>query len=317
MIKRLCSSLGLAAALAVAATATAQPINLGFESADPGDPSMPQGWDNFNFVQWRVLGDALTPAAVARTGTHSMSLPNMGDFSGYSTNWPLDSSDPLSPRNNASYLFGIEQAPVTVTAYFYIPSSDPLVGQSLTVPQPFAGHRAGIKLEFRRTVNDSVFQAAEWLDIDPNRANVATLFPGIVVVSTPNGPGIHTNNQWLKFERTVDQNSGLFINSATGMYYDLPPQNPNAKVSILPLRFGPPPALAVTQGTVFFDDISFRQGSACPADINGVGGITVQDIFDFLAFWFANAPQGDFNQANGVTVQDIFDFLAAWFAGCP
>jgi hypothetical protein len=57
--------------------------------------------------------------------------------------------------------------------------------------------------------------------------------------------------------------------------------------------------------------------SACPADFNGVGGITVQDIFDFLAAYFNNNPRADFNNAGGVTVQDIFDFLAAYFAGCP
>jgi Zn-dependent metalloprotease len=54
----------------------------------------------------------------------------------------------------------------------------------------------------------------------------------------------------------------------------------------------------------------------CPADFNGVGGITVQDIFDFLGAWFAGSPTADFNGVNGVSVQDIFDFLGAWFAGC-
>jgi hypothetical protein len=54
----------------------------------------------------------------------------------------------------------------------------------------------------------------------------------------------------------------------------------------------------------------------CPADFNGVGGVTVQDIFDFLAAYFANSPSADFNHVGGVTVQDIFDFLAAYFTGC-
>ncbi len=54
----------------------------------------------------------------------------------------------------------------------------------------------------------------------------------------------------------------------------------------------------------------------CPADFNGAGGLTVQDIFDFLAAWFAGNPSADFNHQNGLGVQDIFDFLAAWFAGC-
>ncbi len=58
------------------------------------------------------------------------------------------------------------------------------------------------------------------------------------------------------------------------------------------------------------------------ADFNGVGGVTVQDIFDFLTAWLAGCPNtppdpcpADFNGVNGVTVQDIFDFLTAWLAG--
>ncbi len=54
----------------------------------------------------------------------------------------------------------------------------------------------------------------------------------------------------------------------------------------------------------------------CPADFNGSGTLTVQDIFDFLAAWFASNPTADFNGSGGNTVQDIFDFLSAWFAGC-
>jgi probable HAF family extracellular repeat protein len=56
---------------------------------------------------------------------------------------------------------------------------------------------------------------------------------------------------------------------------------------------------------------------ACPADFNGSGGLTVQDIFDFLNAWFAGDPRADFNLVNGLTTQDIFDFLNEWFGGCP
>lgn len=54
----------------------------------------------------------------------------------------------------------------------------------------------------------------------------------------------------------------------------------------------------------------------CPADFNGDGAVSVQDLFDFLAAWFARGPGSDFNQSGTVTVQDLFDFLAAWFAPC-
>jgi hypothetical protein len=57
-------------------------------------------------------------------------------------------------------------------------------------------------------------------------------------------------------------------------------------------------------------------GSACPADVNNSGGLTIQDIFDYLALWFNGNCLADFNHAGGITVQDLFDFLNAWFAGC-
>ncbi len=54
----------------------------------------------------------------------------------------------------------------------------------------------------------------------------------------------------------------------------------------------------------------------CPADFNGNGEVTVQDIFDFLAAYFVGDASADFNGAGGVTVQDIFDYLAAYFTPC-
>lgn len=54
----------------------------------------------------------------------------------------------------------------------------------------------------------------------------------------------------------------------------------------------------------------------CPADINGSGAVTVQDVFDFLALFFDNDAVADFNRSGGVSVQDVFDFVGAFFAGC-
>jgi len=68
-------------------------------------------------------------------------------------------------------------------------------------------------------------------------------------------------------------------------------------------------------GWINLDDATVFVGT-CPADYNGDGVLSVQDIFDFLAGWFAGSSQADFNGAGGLGVQDIFDFLAAWFAGC-
>lgn len=55
---------------------------------------------------------------------------------------------------------------------------------------------------------------------------------------------------------------------------------------------------------------------ACRADFNGVGGVSIQDVFDFLAAYFAQSQAADFNRSGGVSVQDIFDFLAEWFVPC-
>jgi hypothetical protein len=90
------------------------------------------------------------------------------------------------------------------------------------------------------------------------------------------------------------------------------------------------------------DTVESGLNFACPSgcgDVNGAGGITVQDIFDYLNAWFALCgpnscdpatcdhctcnPQGvsgwcinaDFNHDHSISVQDIFDFLNAWFVG--
>ncbi len=57
--------------------------------------------------------------------------------------------------------------------------------------------------------------------------------------------------------------------------------------------------------------------TACAADFNNSGAVSVQDIFDFLAAYFMADPAADFNHSGAVSVQDIFDYLAAYFVGCP
>ncbi len=53
----------------------------------------------------------------------------------------------------------------------------------------------------------------------------------------------------------------------------------------------------------------------CPADFDGNGAVTVQDIFTFLAAWFAFDPRADSDGNGLIGTPDIFAFLAAWFAG--
>ncbi len=54
---------------------------------------------------------------------------------------------------------------------------------------------------------------------------------------------------------------------------------------------------------------------ACPADFNGDGLVSTQDLFDYLNVWFAGDAQADRN-GDGVDVQDVFAMLNAWFTGC-
>lgn len=56
----------------------------------------------------------------------------------------------------------------------------------------------------------------------------------------------------------------------------------------------------------------------CGGDWNGVGGVTVQDLFDYLTDWFATDSRADiFNVGDGVTLSDLLDFLIRWFTPCP
>lgn len=55
----------------------------------------------------------------------------------------------------------------------------------------------------------------------------------------------------------------------------------------------------------------------CRADVNGVGGLTVQDVFDYLTSYFEGRPRADFNGDGALGVEDAFDYLRAYFAGCP
>ncbi|MFN7022861.1 MAG: GC-type dockerin domain-anchored protein, partial [Phycisphaerales bacterium] len=55
---------------------------------------------------------------------------------------------------------------------------------------------------------------------------------------------------------------------------------------------------------------------ACPADFNGDGSPTVQDLFDFLTAYFVGDASADVNASGAVTPQDVFDYLTIYFTGC-
>jgi len=54
--------------------------------------------------------------------------------------------------------------------------------------------------------------------------------------------------------------------------------------------------------------------SPCPADYDGSGALTTQDIFSFLSSWFQG--NADYDHSGATEVVDIFVFLADWYRGC-
>lgn len=321
MLKRACclASLMIACLAGSAQAQVPSLVNGNLETVDPYLASFgliqPQGWRKYNFTEYRQIGDGLLPETQTHSGTRSVRLPGgegrgTGEFAAVHSEEQIQTDVPSSPRNWPEYTFNPASGqPITVSCWFNIPASDPVVKS-----------RFGLKLGFLRSddpvngPNYSHFYDIEWLDVDPESA---TVFPGCVVETRTYAEGvrqvIHTNGQWLQMTRTVQQSQFPAV-------IDNPPTNP-ARCSMLALRFDIFPAggspAPYSRGTIWVDDLAFSQGSSCPADFNGTGGLTVADIFDFLNAWFASSPSADFNHTGGITVADIFDFLNAWFAGCP
>jgi hypothetical protein len=323
MMRLACATL-IAAGLA--APAMAQPlaplVNGSFDTLDTVwfGIARPAGYRLYNSTRYRRTDDGQLPAAVTRGGSAgSIFLPGAlgvdpNNFTAVHAEEFRTPGNPLSGRNWPEYLFDPPSgAAIRVSCWINIPASDPLVGG-----------RFGLKIEFKRSGdNFSNYDFVEWLDIDPAAA-VAP--PGTVIVpfvdppvgsTLTGGPGIHTNGQWIKFERTYQQ-------SQFGSFAE-PPTNP-ARASILALRFSND---LNSFGTVWVDDLVFEQVTAappCTADFDGSGTANIDDIFIFLNAWFANCTgqagppcngrNADINN-NGLNIDDIFIFLNLWFAGCP
>lgn len=302
--------LAASAALACSTMAMAQaPLSNGNLDALDTDwfTPRPAGYRLYNSTQYRRTDDGGIPAAVTRNGSlGSVLLP--GALGAPSAQFTAVHSEefrvpgvPLSGRNWPEYTFDpANGVPITISCWFNIPATDPVVGG-----------RFGIKVCFLRSgLNFSCYQEVEWLDIDPL---ATTPPPGTVIVQNVEppvgsgltaGPGIHTNGQWVKFERVFNQSQfGAF---------PTPPTNP-ARASVFAQRFS---VDTNSFGSVWVDDIEFKQVAPCRQDFNGNGSTDVPDIFAFLAAWFAGDLRADFNNNGSTDVPDIFAFLAAWFAGC-
>lgn len=150
------------------------------------------------------------------------------------------------------------------------------------------------------------------------------MFSNLVVPITTQGTAMHTSPPGTC---EIVQNAGGVCNgpfdlslSATGIatLAGTLPLSGNGFATLSVASYVSLSPTGATWGTVLlsgFWTATLTGAPACPADFNGVGGVSVQDIFDFLSAWFSNDPRADIN-GGGVSVQDIFDFLAHWFMGC-
>jgi hypothetical protein len=56
-------------------------------------------------------------------------------------------------------------------------------------------------------------------------------------------------------------------------------------------------------------------GIGCPCDWNGVGGLTMQDLFDFLTDWFAG--NADYDSSGATDVGDLLEFVGCFLGEPP
>ena len=246
------------AALALAGAAQAQtplPLsNTSFENPNIFNPVEPAGWHNLSSptrALWREIGDSDSPAAVARTGTHSIELraDNNGGFLGFTT----DTTNWFAP-NQPFYdpVFRWLEGDVIVSGYYYVPSSNPILGD-----------RAGIKLNPK--LNNQDYGAKEALVIDE---------------TAPTNTWTYFELRWPIHEL---RNNVLNLNlpGACGRpagCFDVPlPPNYPERIKILFCRYAPDGTL--TGGSIFWDDVAFRQ--ACATDLNADGFV---DDTDFVIF---------------------------------
>ncbi len=170
---------------------------------------------------------------------------------------------------------------------------------------------SAVTIEF--LANADLSSTTEFLNIAVNGAAVGTVFTlGGVDCGT-------TSSRASLIVPTSDWNNALALSpgghtavvTITGTE-DMNPDACNGSFVGVNVRYD----LAATDANGNFI-LDACEPAACPADFNGSGAVSVQDIFDFLAAYFAGESAADFNGSGGISVQDIFDYLGAYFLGCP
>lgn len=242
----------------------------------------PTGWHNIsNPLQSirRTNGDGMQPPITARTGEACVEIkaPNAG-FRGWTTD-VLDFSTFLF--YDPAFTWGGPD--IVVSGWYNIPAS-----------QPISGDACGIKLNVK-------YGNQDYGTYDPFG------FPAP-------GPQItgHTNGEWRYWEVRWTQaqiQAAVAANEALG-YFSTPPYPDHCKITLGRFGFGVP------SGTIFWDDISFSQVTACPADFNGDGFLDFTDFDDFVSAFEAGAGTSDFNGDGFLDFTDFDEFVAAFEGGC-
>jgi hypothetical protein len=267
------SALGLLAIAAGAALGQNTTItNPSFEDDDPSGATDPLGWIDFN-------ASSSASTQFAHTGQRSLRMVfGTSNFAGISTNY-FDTNTFEFPYDPTIVFLGGD---LTISGWYLIPQDTPINGASW----------ASLKLEVRRTVNNSVYQGFEWPVITG-----------------------HTNGEWVFFERTVH-------NEDFGNWPLPPPTGGITRCSVLAIMFDPNGVNPTP--AIYWDDLHLTQEGACYPDCDTSTGVGVLDIFDFLCFqnlFATNDPYAcDCDTSTGPNVCDIFDFLCfqnEFAAGCP
>jgi hypothetical protein len=270
MLKLIVPAALAAASVLAIAPARAQHMGLfnpGFEIVDPSNAAAPQGWHPFSTTaRRRTADDMLSPPALIRSGTASIEVGTSGSggFTGFTTNI-LDTNTFLYYDPIFTWMGG----DLTVSGYYAIPASDPIVGDT-----------AGIKLELRRD-NESIYQAFEQRTISG-----------------------HTNGQWVHFSIVVhdsdlNPNFPPFATTVSVLPFRFSPDGTTTSGTIfwddLTLTQGATCRVDVNgDGAVNVQDfLSFLQlysSGDARADFNQDGSINVQDFLAFLAAYAAGCP---------------------------
>lgn len=231
--------------------------NASFEESNIFSPAEPLGWHNLSSPSralHRQVGDGQFPTAVARTGEWCVELRSdaNGGFLGFTTD-TVNFFDPEFDFYDPT--FDWYEGDAVASGYYYIPSSSPVQGDV-----------AGLKMNPK--LNNQDYGGYEELTIDENSPQ----------------------DQWVYFElrynifslraRALELAQPGACGRPNGCFDSPLPPNFPERLKLTISRFAPDGT--VTSGSIFWDDMSFRQ--YCSVDFNVDGFV---DDADFVVF--ANA----------------------------